>query len=423
MENKKSENQNASSNISDGSALMKSGDEFFDGVARLIEQARVYVGRTADLTMCVTYYEIGRMIVEEEQGGKARAEYGRGLLKELSQRLNGRFGKGFSETNLRNARKFFQTYLPSIQQVSLADSLNADRRQDQLPSLGTAQDGKSQKQQLSAAELDAALKYWRSVFKLSWTHYVVLMRIENDDERRFYELEAVSQQWSVDDLKRQYHSSLYERLALSRDGNEVMRLAQEGQTIEKPRDMLKNPLVLEFLGMEENSAYSESDLESAIISRLQKFLLELGKGFLFEARQKRFSFDEQSFFVDLVFFNRLLQCYVIIDLKTTEMKHQDLGQMQMYVNYFDRYVKQIFEKPTVGILLCKKQNDNIVELTLPVNSNIYASEYSLYLPDKGLLQQKLAEWTQEFKDAQRTFAVPENITEFDETHDPAADSE
>jgi predicted nuclease of restriction endonuclease-like (RecB) superfamily len=239
------------------------------------------------------------------------------------------------------------------------------------------------------------------IFTVSWTHYVVLMRIENTGERRFYEIEAAKQQWTVDDLKRQYNSSLYERLALSRDKTEVMRLANEGQTIEKPQDMLKNPLVLEFLGMEEKAGYSESDMESAIISRLQAFLLELGKGFLFEARQKRFTFDEKSFFVDLIFYNRLLQCYVIIDLKTTELKHQDLGQMLMYVNYFDRHVKAEHEKPTVGILLCKEKNDSIVQLTLPENSNIYASEYSLYLPDKDLLQQKLNEWTQEFEEVRQ----------------------
>ena len=221
-----------------------------------------------------------------------------------------------------------------------------------------------------------------------------------EDERRFYEIEAANQQWSVNDLKRQYNSSLYERLALSRNKDEVMRFAKEGQTIDKPRDMLKNPLVLEFLGMAENSSYSETDLESAIISKLQKFLLELGKGFLFEARQKRFSFDEKSFFVDLVFYNRLLKCYVIIDLKTTELSHQDLGQMQMYVHYFDRYIKTEYENPTVGILLCKEKNDNIVELTLPENSNIYASEYNLYLPDKALLKLKLAEWVKEFEEMQ-----------------------
>jgi len=226
------------------------------------------------------------------------------------------------------------------------------------------------------------------------------MRIKNPDERRFYEIEAANQNWTVRQLQRQYGSSLYERLALSRNKDEVLRLANEGQTLEKPRDMLKNPLVLEFLGMDERAEYSESDLETAIIGKLQSFLLELGKGFLFEARQKRFTFDEEHFMVDLVFYNRLLQCYVLIDLKADKLKHQDLGQMQMYVNYFDRYVKAEFEKPTVGILLCREKNDNIVELTLPKDSNIYASAYSLYLPDKELLQSKLDEWVAEFEEGQ-----------------------
>jgi predicted nuclease of restriction endonuclease-like (RecB) superfamily len=344
------------------------GAEFFDDVARLIEQARKHVGRTTDLTMCVTYFEIGRMIKEEEQGGESRAQYGKKLLAELSAFLSDKFGKGFSETNLRNARKFYQIYAPPIQQAMSAEWTD-------------------QKQQTLSAE-----------FKVSWSHYLILMRIENEQERRFYEIEAAKEQWSVKHLSRQVGSSLYERLALSRNQEGVMRLANAGQTVEKTQDILKNPIVLEFLGLEEKSEYSESELEQRLIDNLQKFLLELGKGFLFEARQKRFTFDEQHFFVDLVFYNRLLQCYVIIDLKTDELKHQDLGQMQMYVNYFDRYVKQDFEKPTVGILLCKKQNDSVVELTLPENSNIYASKYSLYLPDKALLQSKLAEWIEEFEE-------------------------
>jgi len=356
-------------------------NDFFNKVAYIIEKARTYVGRTADLTMCITYFEIGRMIVEEEQGGNIRAEYGKGLLNELSIYLTKKLGRGFSLTNLKNAKKFYLTYMQPIQQ-----SLTAEFKKSQLLTDFFAEPQKGQ-----------ALT---DLFKVSWTHYVVLMRIENADERSFYELEAANNQWTVDELKRQYNSSLYERLALSRDKVEVMRLAKEGQTIEKPRDMLKNPLVLEFLNMAEDSIYSETDLESAIILKLQKFLLELGKGFLFESRQKRFSFDEKSFFVDLVFYNRLLQCYVLIDLKTSELKHQDLGQMQMYVNYFDRYVRKDFEKPTVGILLCREKNDNIVELTLPEDSNIYASEYSLYLPEKNLLQQKLSEWITEFEEVQ-----------------------
>ena len=224
------------------------------------------------------------------------------------------------------------------------------------------------------------------------------MRIENIEARSFYEIEATQQQWSVKQLSRQVGSSLYERLALSRDKEEVMRLAREGQTVEKPDDIIKNPLTLEFLGLKPDAAYTESKLEKAIIGKMQQFLLEMGKGFLFEARQKRFTFDEQHFYVDLVFYNRLLQCYVLIDLKTGKLTHQDLGQMQMYVNYYDRHVKQDFEKPTIGILLCEEKNDALVELTLPKEANIYASQYSLYLPDKTLIQAKLKQWIDEFNE-------------------------
>ena len=368
-------------------------NDFFGGVAAIIEQARAYVGRTADLAMCVTYFEVGRLIVEQEQSGKARAEYGRGLLKELSKYLNGRFGRGFSEANLKNFRQFYQIYSPMIRQAMPAQS--ETRKGQSLISVFVGKNSPSNRQSLISESYP---------FALSWTHYLILIRIKNEQERHFYEIEAVNQQWTVRQLQRQYGSSLYERLALSRNKDEVMRLAREGQTLTKPGDMLKNPLVLEFLGMDEKAEYSESDLETAIIGKLQTFLLELGKGFLFEARQKRFTFDEKSFFVDLVFYNRLLQCYVIIDLKTAELQHQDLGQMQMYVNYFDRYVRAEHEKPTVGILLCKEKNDNIVQLTLPENANIHASEYSLYLPDKALLQRKLAEWIEEFEENRESSA-------------------
>ena len=360
-------------------------DAFFDSVAAIIERARAYVGRTTDWAMCAAYFEVGRMIVEREQGGKARAEYGRGLLAELSAHLTDRFGKGFSETNLKYCRQFYIVYEPTIRQT-LSDESDAPKSRTVSGELTPP----------NKAAVIPAMSEIPHLFKLSWSHYQILLRIKDAQERRFYEIEAEKQQWTVRQLQRQYGSSLYERLALSRDKAEVLRLASDGQTLEKPRDMLKNPLVLEFLGMEERAAYAESDLESAIISKLQAFLLELGKGFLFEARQKRFTYEEDSFFVDLVFYNRLLQCYVLIDLKTDKLTHQDLGQMQMYVNYFNRHVKQEHEKPTVGILLCKAKNDSVVELTLPENSNIYASEYSLYLPDKALLRQKLAEWTDEF---------------------------
>jgi len=364
------------------------GYEFFENVAQIIEQARKFVGRTADLTMCVTYFEIGRMIVEEEQGGKARAEYGKGLMNELAKFLTGKFERGFSLSTLKNAKQFYNVYAPSIQHISSAE-LSSETKSQTLISFFESQNF-TKKSQAMISQLYP--------FTLSWSHYLILMRIKNDDERRFYEIEATRQQWTYRFLQRQYGSSLYERLALSRDKDGVMRLAQEGQTVEKPEDMLKNPFVLEFAGLAEDSKYSETQLETALLSKLEQFLLELGKGFLYEGRQKRFTFDEDHFRLDLVFYNRLLACYVLFDLKIGKLKHQDLGQMQMYVNYFDRYVKTDRENPTVGILLCKEKSDNIVELTLPKDSNIYASEYSLYLPDKALLQRKLAEWIEEFEE-------------------------
>ena len=354
---------------------LKTDNLLFDKIAVLIDNARQKVATVTNLTMVHTYFEVGRMIVEDEQHGKEKAEYGKHILKNVSKRLVQRFGDGFSERNLRNMRQFFLLYQEKNAIEDLKDVQKAEKKANLI---------------------------WQTVsakspnFTLSWSHYLVLMRIDNPQERKFYEIEATNQNWSERYLKRQYHSSLYERLALSRNKEGVMKLATDGQVLSKPTDILKNPLTLEFLGMEDKATYSESDLENAIISKIQEFLLELGKGFLFEARQKRFTFDEKHYKVDLVFYNRLLQCYVLIDLKTDELEHQDLGQMQMYVNYYDRYVKLPYEKPTIGILLCKKKSDAIVELTLPVDANVYASEYNLYLPDKQLLQLKLAEWLAEF---------------------------
>lgn len=327
--------------------------------------------------MVYTYFEIGRMITEEELGGKQRAEYGKAVLKTLSAKLSEEFGRGFSVDNLQNMRRFYQVY--SDNGIYEKPSRKLDDEQNEESSI----------QQKPSAKLPQ--------FTLSWSHYLILMRIKNPEERKFYEIEALNQQWSEPQLSRQYHSSLYQRLALSRSKEEVLKLSQQGQTVEKASDLIKNPLTLEFLGLQEKAEYSELDLETAILSKLQNFLLEMGKGFLFEARQKRFSFDEENFYVDLVFYNRLLQCYVLIDLKTDKLVHQDLGQMQMYVNYYDRYVKLPHEKHTIGILLCKEKKDTIVELTLPKDANIYASEYSLYLPDKTLLQARLNEWISEFE--------------------------
>ena len=367
-------------------------EALFERISALIEQGRQRVVTAVNIAEVYTKYAIGQYIVEDEQKGESRAEYGKQVLKGLSERLTERYGKGWGLENLRLIRNFYLVYSSKIPNSVLGIS------------------GKTKNTVLEKAEHDlpfssANINYDNDValirqprFTLSWSHYLILMRIENPDARSFYEIECAQQQWSVRQLSRQVGSSLYERLALSRDKDEVMRLAREGQTIEKPADIIKNPLTLEFLGLKPEAAYTESKLENAIIGKMQQFLLELGKGFLFEARQKRFTFDERNFYVDLVFYNRLLQCYVLIDLKTGDLTHQDLGQMQMYVNYYDRHIKLDFEKPTIGILLCQEKSDALVELTLPKDANIYASQYSLYLPNKALLQRKLKEWIDEFNE-------------------------
>ena len=364
--------------------IQKREDSLFERISALIEEARKRVVTTVNIAEVYTKYGIGQYIVEDEQQGEYRAQYGKQVLQNLSARLTDRFGDGWSYPNLRKIRQFYLTYSNLINGVDQIESKNDKQR---LSNSDSAIDVTSLSKQIVMPE---------PVFTLSWSHYLILMRIENADARRFYEIECTQQQWSVRKLGRQVGSILYERLALSRNKEEVMRLAREGQTIEKPSDVIKNPITLEFLGLKPDSVYTESKLENAIIGKMQQFLLELGKGFLFEARQKRFTFDEQHFYVDLVFYNRLLQCYVLIDLKTDKLAHQDLGQMQMYVNYYDRYVKQDFEKPTIGILLCEEKNDALVELTLPKDANIYASAYQLYLPDKTVLQRKLKEWIDEF---------------------------
>ncbi len=310
-------------------------------------------------------------------------------MKRLSDDLTAEFGKGFSEANLKLMRQFYILYHDRIGQT-LSDLLPAKQKSQTLSDLLQKSGTLSRKAKTSGRNSDNS-----SVFTLSWSHYVFLMTVKNAEERSFYEIEATEQNWSLRELKRQYNSGLYERLALSRDKEGINNLAKEGHIISSPEDMLKEPYVLEFLGLEEKEKYSESDLETAIIDKLEQFLLELGRGFLFEARQKRLTFDEEHFFVDLVFYNRILRCYVLIDLKIGKLTHQDLGQMQMYVNYFDRFVKMVEENSTVGIILCKQKNDALVEITLPRDANIHAKEYQLYLPDKEVLRQKLMDWTAE----------------------------
>jgi len=311
--------------------------DIYEEIHDLLYKARENIVSNINSTMTKTYFLIGKRIVEEEQNGNKRAEYGKNLIKMLSKKLTKEFGKGFSETNLEQMRKFFKVY-------GIPQTLSEE-------------------------------------FQLSWSHYLILMRIENISARNFYEIEAIQNNWSLRELKRQVNSALYERLVLSKDKEKVKELAVKGQIIEKPQDIIKDPYILEFLGLDEKSDYSENKLETEIINKLEMFLLELGKGFTFVGRQVRFTFDERHFRVDLVFYNRLLKCFVLIDLKIGEVTHQDLGQMQMYVNYYDRCVKLPDENDTIGIIICKDKNDTLVKLTLPKDNNqIFASRYTTILP-------------------------------------------
>ena len=331
----------------------------FAQIADLLQQSKQQLVRAINQTMVYTYYEIGRMIVEEEQNGKDRAEYGKQLLKGLSKQLNQEFGKGFSVDNLQNMRRLFLLY--SIYETASSIS-------------------KNEISQLFSANFEKSKPV---IFKLSWSHYTLLIRIDDENERRFYEIESEKYNWSVRELKRQYDSALYTRLALSRDKEGVLKLSQQGQIIEKPSDIIKDPYILEFLGLPELHHYSESELEKEIINKLENFLLELGHGFTFVARQKRITFDDKHFRIDLVFYNRILKCFVLIDLKISELKHQDLGQMQMYVNYYDREMRLEGENKTIGIVLCQNKSDLVVEYTLPENNEqIFASKYKMVLPSK-----------------------------------------
>ena len=339
-------------------------------VAELLQNARQQVLRTVNSTMTLTYFEIGRIIVEEEQNGKDRAEYGKKLLKSLSQQLTKEFGKGFSIRNLEFIRKFYLTYSNS---EALTRILEIQKKQS------LTEEFKYQKTQSLI-----------SFFKLTWTHYIFLIRIDDERERRFYEIESEKHNWSVRELKRQYDSALYTRLALSRDKEGILKLSEQGQIIEEPKDLIKDPYILEFLGLPELHQYSESQLEEEIINKLEHFLLELGHGFTFVARQNRITFDDKHFRIDLVFYNRILKCFVLIDLKIGELKHQDLGQMQMYVNYYDREMRLEDENKTIGIILCQNKSEAVVRYTLPENNEqIFASKYKTVLPSVEVLKELL----------------------------------
>lgn len=323
-------------------------NNFYQEIKELLYSAKNKVYQTINITMTQTYFQIGKRIVEEEQGGESRAEYGKSLLKLLSVQLSNEFGKGFSVDNLENMRRFY---------LAFQKSETVSRK-----------------------------------FELSWSHYIFLTRIENIDERNFYEIESIENSWSLRELKRQFDTGLFERLKLSSDKQKIKELSLNGQIIQTAQDLIKDPYILEFVGLPLLSSYSESELEQKLIDKLEHFLLELGKGFTFVARQKRITIDEKHFKVDLVFYNRLLKSFVVIDLKIGELKHQDIGQMMMYVNYFDRFEKQDDENKTIGIILCKDKSKALVELTLPKDNNqIYASKYLTILPNKEEFKKLLEE--------------------------------
>lgn len=329
---------------------------------KIVEQSRNQLKSAINMSMVYAYYEIGRIIAEEELHGKDRAEYGKEIISELSLQMTNNLGKGFSVENLNLMRRFYQTY-------------SKDKIDDTVFSQSNLQSNSDGRK-----------------FFLSFSHYVMLMSITDIDERHFYEIESYKNNWSLRELKRQFNSSLYERLMLSKDKEEVMALALRGQKIETAADLFKDPYVLEFTGLPELTVYSESDLEKKIIDNLASFLLELGRGFSFVGRQKRFTYSDEHYYVDLVFYNRLIKSFVLLDLKIGKLQPSDLGQMQMYVNYYDRFEKSEDENPTVGIILCKNKEDAVVEITLPQdNKQIFASTYQTVLPSKDELKQLLSE--------------------------------
>jgi predicted nuclease of restriction endonuclease-like (RecB) superfamily len=316
----------------------------YERIKDILEQARSQAWRAVNSVMVAAYWEVGRVIVEVEQLGQSRADYGKQLISLLAQRLKSEFGKGFDRSNLWHMRGFYLAY----------PIFDAVRRE------------------------------------LSWTHYRLLLRVDKPDARAFYENEAVNARWSTRELERQIHSLLFERLALSRDKAGVIALAQQGHEIYQPSDLVKDPYVLEFTGLTPSERYRESDLEQALLDKLQQFLLELGKGFAFMGRQQRITLDGKHYFIDLVFYNRLTRCFVLIDLKVGELTHEDLGQMQMYVNYYHRELTAADENPPIGIILCTDKSEAVVRYTLPEgNTQIFASRYKLYLPTEEELAAEL----------------------------------
>jgi len=359
--------------------------QLFKNIKTLVEKSKLELYAIVNTTLTETYFHTGRLIVEYEQQGNNRAAYAKETLFNLSAKLTRVLGKGFSVDNLENMRKFYalykDDYLKHISKNKKSESVPRKLKSTLKP--GAA----AQNTQMVSISEALPRKLELSPFKLSWTHYVFLLKIENNLERKFYEIESSSENWSTRELQRQYESALFERLALSRNKAKVKELSKKGLVIENPSDAIKDPYILEFLNLQEKDYYSESDLEKAIINKLEHFLLELGKGFLFVDRQKRIKMDGDDYKIDLVFYHRILRCFVLIDLKIGTLKHKDLGQLQMYVNYYDEEIKAEEENKTIGIILCKNKKESTIKYTLGKgNKQIFASKYKIYFPEKQILK-------------------------------------
>ena len=361
----------------------------FDRVAAILEEARTSVVRTVNTRMVFAYWHIGREIVQEEQGGKRRAGYGDTLLEDLSCRLKERYGRGYSMANLKNFRQFYQVYenrLSSIQYTTctkLAASQIRYKTCSELPDPVTARPVLSEDNNSLPEQTQLHCGF---APQLSWSHYRLLMRVDNHQARAFYEIQAIHERWKVEDLERQINSLMFERLLKSRNKKGVMALARKGYQPQKPIDILKDPFVLEFMDLPEGHELVESKVEQSLVGHMRQFLLELGCGFAFVARQQRLTLDGDHFYVDLAFYHTRLKCYVLIDLKVGKLTQQDLGQMQLYVNYYDREVCAPDDNPTVGLILCTDRNESMVRYTLPKGQNqIFASRYRTALPSEDEL--------------------------------------
>lgn len=366
----------------------------YQRIREILESARAGVARTVNTTQVVANWLIGREIVEEEQRGKKRAGYGEHLVTELSGKLTADFGKGYSVTNMEHFRDFYITY-PDLIPERIPHAARGELR---APSSDTAFQSAAQISHALRGELAVGHKggdqSWlpgRLHSNLSWTHYRILLRVDSPDARAFYEIEAIKNNWSARELERQINSLLFERLAKSKDKAGLMKLASKGHEIAVPADVFKDPVVIEFLGLPESPRLVESDLEQALINNLQAFLLELGKGFAFVSRQERITLDGDHFYIDLVFYHTVLKCYVLIDLKVGKLTHGDLGQIQLYANYFDQERRTEGDNPTLGLILCTDKNDAVVRYLLGPDQSkkIFTSRYKLHLPTEAELATEL----------------------------------